>query len=462
MLTGINLAAYPNKKQKKTISEWFGCGRYIWNAKCEEDKYLINFARRYLPIGTYPKIDQSFSQYKNKELSPWLFEIPSQLLRNSVSNWHHTYRQYLKGLCGKPKRKRKLACDSVHLTRELFSFEKCQDGNTRLFIGTKTKNIGYLSIKKHKEFGKPNSIYLKRKNGKYSISFCYEEKRKEEEEISQDDCLKQLKTFSVKELEEITVGIDRGVVRPVQAGEEFFDYTIEQKRKKRAKEKYIKRCQQKLSRQVKRSKTRYKTKHQLAKAYEKLCNIRNDFCHKTTRFLVDNKKTKIFILETLNTSQMTKKPKPKKDEKTEKYLKNNRRKKAKLNSSILDKCWHKLETYLKYKVVKAKKMWFKVPANYTSQECAEYGHIHPDNRKTQKIFCCLKCGHTDNADHNAARVIKKRALNLFSDSGTELSKQGVLLDKERGAINKTRGAKANRAQSYETLKKKRKAAVKVA
>ncbi len=100
-------------------------------------------------------------------------------------------------------------------------------------------------------------------------------------------------------------------------------------------------------------------------------------------------------------------------------------------------------------------MWFKVPANHTSQECAECGHIHPDNRKTQKIFCCLKCGYTDNADHNAARVIKKRALKLILDSGTELSLQGVLLDKERGATNKTRGAKANRAQSYETTKKRK-------
>ena len=57
---------------------------------------------------------------------------------------------------------------------------------------------------------------------------------------------------------------------------------------------------------------------------------------------------------------------------------------------------------------------------YTSQECAECGHTHPDNRKSQERFACVGCGHVDNADRNAAIVIKKRAINLMLDSGTEL------------------------------------------
>ena len=63
---------------------------------------------------------------------------------------------------------------------------------------------------------------------------------------------------------------------------------------------------------------------------------------------------------------------------------------------------------------------------------------------------------------NIDLVIKKRAIKLILHSGTELSKQGVLLDIERGAINKTQTAKANCAQSKETLKKKGKATFKVA
>ncbi len=73
-------------------------------------------------------------------------------------------------------------------------------------------------------------------------------------------------------------------------------------------------------------------------------------------------------------------------------------------------------------------------------------------------FQCENCGHTDNADHNAAELIKKRAIELILHPGTGLSKRGVLLaDKGCGATSKTRQAKATRARSREASKKKRKA-----
>jgi transposase len=68
-----------------------------------------------------------------------------------------------------------------------------------------------------------------------------------------------------------------------------------------------------------------------------------------------------------------------------------------------------------------------------------------------------RCGHSDNADQNAAEVIKKRAINLILDSGSELSKRGVLLGIGRGAINKTGQARASPARGCEASKKKEKA-----
>lgn len=64
--------------------------------------------------------------------------------------------------------------------------------------------------------------------------------------------------------------------------------------------------------------------------------------------------------------------------------------------------------------------------HHTSQECANCGHIHADNRKSQSLFQCVCCNYTDNADNNASAVIRKRAINLILDSGTELSDKGVL------------------------------------
>lgn len=66
----------------------------------------------------------------------------------------------MSGKCGRPKRKPKTDKGSIYLTREVFRFDHCDDGNVRLFIGTKTNNIGYLSFKAHGKFEIPNvSVY---------------------------------------------------------------------------------------------------------------------------------------------------------------------------------------------------------------------------------------------------------------------------------------------------------------
>ena len=453
MLTGIIVKATLAKKQKKTAGQWMGCSRFIWNAKCEEDEYLTKFAMRYMPLGTYPPIDQTYSQYKT-ELSPWLAECPSQILRNSASNWYQTRRNHQKGLCGKPKKKKKSDTSSIHLTRELFKFEKCSDGVTRLFIGTKKNNIGYISIKIHRPFKTPNSLRLSRKNGNYWVSFCYDDAQDPALLQTQSEHLEHLKTLSKEELDKIVLGIDRGVKRPVQAGDDVFDFTKEQKKKKSAKEKYIKRCQKRLSKQKKGSKRWKNTKHKIAKSHEKIGNIRKDFCHKTSRAIVNQENIKVIVLESLQTKNMTAKPKAKQDPDTHKWLKNNKANKAGLNKAILDKGWYQLEVFLKYKSHRAGKALYKVPAHHTSQECADCSHTHPNNRKIQELFHCVSCGHTDNADRNSAEVVKKRAIKLIMDSGTELSSKGVLLDKGRGAASKTRGANANLASGKETSKKK--------
>ena len=240
MLMGITLKASPTNEQRSILSQWMGCARFIWNAKCEENNYLSKFAMRYLPTGTYPDIDQTYSQYKNPELSPWLSKCPSQILRNSAANWYNTFCNFKKGVCGKPKRKKKSDTASIHLTRELFRFEKCQDGVTRLFIGTKTNNIGYLVIKNHTTYKEPKSIRIKRKNGKYLVSFCYDDFLEEENLATQQQHLEHLKLASYEELDKMAIGIDRGIKRPVQAGHEVFDFSKEQKRKKKALDKYTK------------------------------------------------------------------------------------------------------------------------------------------------------------------------------------------------------------------------------
>ena len=65
MLMGIKLQAHPTADQKLVLSQWMGCARFIWNAKCREDSYRTVYARKYLPVNTYPEPDQTYSMLPN-------------------------------------------------------------------------------------------------------------------------------------------------------------------------------------------------------------------------------------------------------------------------------------------------------------------------------------------------------------------------------------------------------------
>ena len=261
---------------------------------------------------------------------------------------------------------------------------------------------------------------------------------------------------STKEfLEEHTIGVDRGVAIPVHTGSREFDFSDNQKKNMTKTDRYIKRLQRKLARQIKGSNRRNKTKHRIATHYAKKGNIRNDFAHKTSRSLVDSE-AKVIVFEALRVSSMTRKPKAKQDVQG-RYVSNKAKQKAGLNKSILNVGWYIIETYTKYKAYQAGKAVFKVNPAYTSQECAKCGHTHPDNRRTQDLFVCGNCGNTDNADNNASLVIKKRAINLILDTGTVLSDDGVLRTKSDsgcGGNRKTGRVKSSTSCAHEASKKK--------
>ena len=68
-----------------------------------------------------------------------------------------------------------------------------------------------------------------------------------------------------------------------------------------------------------------------------------------------------------------------------------------------------LQLKIGYKAARAGLPVCYVDPRNTSRECRVCGHTEKANRKTRGIFSCLACGHTTDADVNAARVIARRA-----------------------------------------------------
>jgi putative transposase len=106
--------------------------------------------------------------------------------------------------------------------------------------------------------------------------------------------------------------------------------------------------------------------------------------------------------------------------------------KAKLNLAILSQGWSLFAHMLKYKAEEAGGTVLEVPAAYTSQTCSACGTVDAASRRTQSVFCCVVCGHTENADVNAAKNI--------------LSKDGVVVGGRGGVPTKTHRRLIRRAR----------------
>ena len=85
--------------------------------------------------------------------------------------------------------------------------------------------------------------------------------------------------------------------------------------------------------------------------------------------------------------------------------------KSALNRRLLDQGWGELRRQVGYKLKWAGGELKLVDPRNTSRTCSQpnCGHVSRDNRLTQADFLCLKCGHTANADTNAAINILRRA-----------------------------------------------------
>ena len=451
--TGFRFRCYPTAAQAHILLRWIGCQRFVYNAKVTEDRYYRKFAGKALGLPEpYPPVDQQYSRYIHPDLTPWLKEVPSQVLRNGAVRWRQAYARYFQRLGGRPVIRKKSGRQAVWLTSELLTFTPIADTRTgeilgnRLTVGTRKVAVGDILFNAHKDYRIPNSIRIGVEAGQWFLSFSNEDLSQVPDEAETVEWLRQ---FSEEELLARTFGGDRGVEIPLAGNHgEAFDFDPVQKARMEKKVRQTKRYQRQMARQrTQAAKEKCpaganyrKTKSRLAKTYQYGKNVRDDFAHKTSRAIVHNPDTLLMVYEDLNVKGMAKKPQAKKDENGH-WARNQAAAKAGLNKKILTAAWGKTVTFTQYKAVKAGKLCIKINPYQTSQECAACGHIHPDNRVSQSAFVCQACGHQDHADHNAGRVIARRGVRLLLSGGylpKESKRCGIFRRKAVEAIGPVR------------------------
>ena len=159
--------------------------------------------------------------------------------------------------------------------------------------------------------------------------------------------------------------------------------------------------QRSLARKKKGSHNWVRVKAQLRRLHAKLVRIRKDWHHKLSTGLVGQYEA-IFV-EDLSLNNMTRSSRG-----TAEAPGRQVRQKSGLNRSILDTAPGHFFQLLSYKCDWYQRSFVKEGAKNSSRACSVCDHISKENRKTQSTFACEACGHTENADVNAARNILSR------------------------------------------------------
>jgi putative transposase len=367
---------YPNKDQKILIEKHIGASRFVYNFFLAYSSNAYKNTKTSTNVYDWSKV---LTKLKKTQKYSWLNEINSHTLQASLFNLDNAFKKFYKKQASYPRFKKK---------KSSTSFFTISDKIKLNFSKINTK-FGYLSIPKcrndpikvriHRML--PNEYEIKRaiitrtKTNKYYVSLVVK-------------CPSESKVFSIK-YNNNGIGIKFGIRDTIvlSTGEKY-NLPI----KHDQYDKKIKTLQKSLARKYnpdskEQSKNYEKTRIKLAKVYEKITNIKNDWIQKTTSKLIAENQGKYFFLQDVDIKNMAK----------------NR----KLSKQIYFQSWYKFKQVLTYKANWAGKEIIIIdkykPITKTCNVC---GYINEKLNSRSIEWTCPQCGSQHDRNINAAINIK--------------------------------------------------------
>jgi len=151
-----------------------------------------------------------------------------------------------------------------------------------------------------------------------------------------------------------------------------------------------------------KSKRWQKAQDAISGDYRRCARVRRKWLHDEALYYANN--YSVVIIEDLNVQNMTASASG-----TQENPGTNVKQKSGLNRSIREQGWYTFQLMLAYKLEKRGGMLVSVPAPYSSQTCSSCGCVDVKNRHGRD-FRCVECGHQEDADVNAAKILKQRYL----------------------------------------------------
>ena len=372
MIETYRFRIYPTKEQAVLLDKHFGSVRFIYNWALEYD--IKKYAQSKKHLG-WISILNSGDYKKLKEEKPWLKEINSQSLQNSVSHLDKAFQRFFRHQGGFPKFKSKFdnhqSFEIPANTKIDFKAKKIQIPK---FIKTKAcdNRLKFVLSRRVKKGKIRTATVSKNPSGQYFISFIVHTNE-------------QYPEFNKKILKENSLGIDFGL-------KHFLNFS---NGKKIDSPEYFKKAldklaweQRKLSKKKKGSKNKEKQRIKVAKIYQHITNQRHDFLHKLTTGLVKESQFDVFCLEDLNLNAM----------------------KKIWGRKVSDLSYYTFQLMLNYKCVKYGKKTIKIGRfKPSSQICSNCGY-RQKMTLNKRTYNCPECGMSIDRDINAALNIRNFAL----------------------------------------------------
>ena len=376
MLRAVKIRLYPNKTQTKQFNKLLGCYRFVYN-QCLARK--INSYRE-------NKVSENLStlgKFIHHELLKddnfiWLREQNTKVLKQAVNDMLSAYKNFFNQHNGFPKFKSKR--DNKQSCRfEIGAISKRNDYTTYHLSLANIKNVKFKCNKKYAEYLQKHKQNIKQATlsklpcGEFYLS------------ILVDGSL----THKGLQDTDNAVAIDLGIKDFVFTSDgEVFD-NLHFKKSQLNK---IKRLQRQLSRKVKGSNNRNKTRIRLAKTYKKINDKKQYYLHQVSNTLINE--NQVICMEDLNVKGM---------------LKNH-----KLAESIQEMNFGEFKRILEYKVKWYNRKIIYVDRFYpSSKTCHNCGYINKQLKLNDRQWVCPQCGAVIERDYNAALNILDEGLRIL-------------------------------------------------
>lgn len=333
------------------------------------------------PFISYVEMAKQLTKWRNSTETSWLKEAPCHPLQHALKDLDKAFRNFFEKRAAFPKFKRKARGDSFRYPdpKQI----KLDQINNRIFL----PKLGWIRYRNSRQVeGELRNVTVSNQGTKWFMSI------QTQKEVADPTP----KSSSA-------VGVDLGIARFATLSDgTYFSPLSSFKKHQHQLAKY----QRRMSRKVKFSKNWKKARAKVQKVHTGIANARKDFLHKVTTTI--SKNHALVCIEDLRVSNMSKSAAGTMEQPGKMV-----RQKAGLNRNILDQGWGEFRSLLEYKMEWNGGMLLVVPPHNTSITCP-CGYISKENRKTQALFKCIKCGYTNNADNVGANNVLERGYRLLA------------------------------------------------